>query len=143
MQLILGGSEYERLAVEVRGYSYPGATDAGDGNWLTCMVSIAAGGFRGTVDCSLRTEDFVAFESALLRLGENPRGAAEFSTMEGQLSLLITGDGLGHFEIRGEVADQPGVGNSLRWRLEVDQTQLAGTLRQVQAVTECLPVRGV
>jgi len=62
MQLTLGGRGFERLAVDVRGYSCPGATDADDANWWNCKVSVAAGGFRGSVECSLRAEDFAAFE---------------------------------------------------------------------------------
>lgn len=142
MQFTIGGREHERLTVGVLGYSRPEATNASDGNWLDCRVSIAAGGFRGSVTCSLRAEDSAAFEVGLQKLEEHPRASAEFRTTEEQLSLLFTGDGLGHFEIRGEVVDQPGSGNSLRWRQEVDQTQLADTLKQVQAITACWPVRG-
>ena len=39
-------------------------------------------------------------------------GSAEFATMEGQLSLRLVGDGKGHIELRGELADQTGIGNA-------------------------------
>jgi len=139
----LGGSQFERVAIEVRGYSYPAQTDSDDGNWLNCKVSVAVGSFRGSAECSLRAEDFSSLERDLIRLLEEPRGSAEFTTVETQLAFRLEGDGLGHFEVSGELFDQPGIGNCLRWRIEVDQTQIAAALDQVRAITAAVPVRGV
>ncbi|MFG0320089.1 MAG: hypothetical protein ACF8XB_22645 [Planctomycetota bacterium JB042] len=141
--VVFGGTEFERFAIEVRGYSYPTRTDESDGNWLNCRASVAAGGFRGSVECSLRAEDFEALERSLSKLLDEPRGRAEFTTDEEQVAFRIEGDGLGHFEVHGEVVEQPGVGNRLRWRIEVDRSQVAAALRQVRAIKAAVPVRRV
>ena len=111
--LSFGGAEFERFTIAVRGYSYPTRTDEDDGNWLNCKASVAVGGFRGSAECSLRAEEFEALESDLVRLLADPRGSAEYTTLEGQVAFTMQGDGLGHFEIRGELWDQPGIGNCL------------------------------
>ena len=83
----------------------------------------------------------VAFLAQLRPLHETLRGTAEFSTLEEQLHLRVTGDGKGHMELVGEVADQPGIGNRLHFTLHFDQSQLAASIRELERVTAESPVR--
>jgi hypothetical protein len=138
----VGGQEHEYLAISIVGRSYPTCRDYWDGNWLNAVVSLAAGGFRGKIDPYLRAEEFVAFRDELLRLAQLPTAVAHFSTMEEWLSIELSGDRLGHIELKCEIRDQPGIGNTLRFRLALDQTDLQAMLAQVQAAVLEFPVVG-
>ena len=138
------GKESEQIEIVVHGYERPDSTDYYDANWLSCEVSVAVGKFRGETRCALWTVDFHSFAKSLRELESNLAGSAEFTTMEEQLTLSLKGDGLGHFELVGEVIDRPGRGNGncLRWRFDVDQVQLDDFRRQIQRVVSTFPVRG-
>jgi hypothetical protein len=55
----IGSARDEHLQVKV--ISLPAAEDYWDGNWLTCEVRIAAGGFRGKFQSNLRTDELERF----------------------------------------------------------------------------------
>ena len=142
LQLVIGGEEHDRLVVEVLGRERPEAFDADDGNWIDARVSVAAGAFRGEVACCLRAEDFAAFLSQVRLLLVQPHGTARFSTMEDQLAFAITGDGRGHFDVRGHLMDAAGIGNRLAWSLASDQSHLPRIITTLSAISTSYGVRG-
>ena len=115
--------------------------DYHDDNWLTVQIRVAVGGFRGNVDAAILTHELAAFLTQLRLLHESLRGAAEFTTLEEQLHLRLAGDGKGHIELDGEVADQPGIGNRLHFTLNFDQSQLGASIRELENVVFDFPVR--
>jgi hypothetical protein len=141
MTFSFGQSHHERIEVEVLRYERQPVGEYHDDNWLTVQVRVCAGGFRGTVDGAFITEEFVAFLTQLRHLHQSLSGTAEFTTMEGQLHLRLTGDGKGHIEFVGEVADQPGIGNRLHFTLHFDQSQLGASIHELERVTSQFPVR--
>src|SRR5207245_2813088 len=110
MTFSFGQPEQERIEVDVLSYERAQVGEYHDDNWLVSQVRVCAGGFRGTVDAAFITEELVAFLAQLRPLYESLSGTAEFPTLEEQLYLRLTGDGKGHIELVGEVADQPGIG---------------------------------
>ena len=56
--------------------------------------------------------------------------------------MTIEGDGRGHFVARCEARDQPGTGNTLRFELRFDQTELPPVLASLDAVLAAFPVKG-
>jgi hypothetical protein len=143
MKFSFGQSEHERIEVEVVRYERPAAGEYYDDNWLTTQIRVRAGGFRGQVDAAVLTGELGAFLTALRPLYETLRGSAEFSTMEQQLRLRLTGDGKGHIELNGEVLDHPGIGNRLHFTLQLDQSQLGASIHELEKVTAEFPVRAV
>ena len=136
-----GQSEQERIEVDVQHYERAPVGEYYDDNWLTTQVRVRAGGFRGNVDAAILTVELVAFVARLRQLHNTLHGAADFSTLEEQLHLRVTGDGKGHMELVGDVADQPGIGNRLHFRLQFDQSQLEESIRELERVTSAFPVR--
>src|SRR5581483_2142515 len=102
--------------------AYPDAQDYWDGNWLRSEIEVVVGGFRGWVAELLRAEELVEFGDQLARLLDTFQGTAEFRTMEQWLALTITSDRRGHLTLSGELRDEPGLGNTLSFPLEYDQT---------------------
>ena len=62
--------------------------------------------------------------------------------MEHWLTLSILGDGIGHFSVDCAACDQPGTGNTLRFKLAFDQTELPAMLRDLDELLRLFPVRG-
>jgi hypothetical protein len=137
----LGGSEHERVEVTVSGYERQPSGDYHDDNWLTVEVSLAVGGFRGRFQASFLTAELTEFRDQLAALNTSLKGEAKLVTMETQLLLSLSGNGRGGILLKGEAWDQPGIGNCLAFGLDIDQTHLANTLQELDAIIERFPVR--
>jgi hypothetical protein len=136
-----GYSEQERIEVDVLRYERAPVGEYHDDNWLAVEIRVRAGGFRGNAAAAILTGELVGFASQLRPLFETSSGSAEFATMEGQLSLRLVGDGKGHIELRGEIADQAGVGNLLHFTLQFDRSQLGASIQELERVISQFPVR--
>jgi len=141
MMFSFGHSEQERIEVEVHGYERAAVGEYYDDNWLTVEIRVRAGGFRGKASATIITAELTKFLSELRPLYQALSSTAEFTTMEEQLSLRLVGDGKGHIELHGEVADQPGIGNRLHFTLRFDQSQLGASIHDLEQVTLQFPER--
>ena len=141
MTFAFGHSEQERIEVDVNGYERAPVDEFWDDNWLRVDIRIRAGGFRGKALATILTWELTQFLSDLRPLVETMGGSAEFTTIEEQLSLRLTGDGKRHVELSGEVSDQSGIGNRLQFTFQFDQTQLRASIRELERVTLEFPVR--
>jgi hypothetical protein len=141
MKFSFGDLEHKSLEVDILAYERAPVGEYYDDNWLTSQIRVRAGGFRGQIDAAILTSELAGFLAQLRLLCETLSGKAEFSTLEEQLQLTLTGDGKGHIHLTGHVADQPGIGNRLLFTLNFDQTQLAESMRQLHGITEAFPVR--
>jgi hypothetical protein len=143
MMFSFGQSQHERIEVNVLGYERLPVGDYHDDNWLTVEISVLAGGFRGNVKAAILTGELAEFHAQLRLLHQNLSGTAKFTTLEEQLHLRLTGEGKGHVELSGEVADQAGarIGNQLHFKLQFDQSQLGTSVRELERVTSEFPVR--
>jgi hypothetical protein len=137
----LGGEENNRVQVQVHGYERPPVGEYYDDNWVRVSVFVAVGAFSGQFDAAFLTSDFVAFRDELLSLHASLQGKAVFSTMEDQLSLALTGNGLGGIEVKGVAIDAPGVGNQLEFELALDQSYLPAVLGDLDEILAEFPPR--
>jgi hypothetical protein len=138
-----GQSERERIEIDVLDYERKPVGEYYDDNWLNVEIRIHAGGFRGKVAATILTGELEKFLSELKPLYEKLIGDAKFTTMEEQLGLRLSGDGKGHIELRGEIADQAGIGNRLFFNLRFDQSQLKKSISELELITETFPVRSI
>jgi hypothetical protein len=142
--VIFGGSQHERLEILVAGYERPTDNDNYyDANWLTVKVKVAAGGFRGGFDAAFLTAELDDLREKLKKLYDSLKGKTKWETMEGQLELILQGNGLGGIELLGDALDQAGIGNHLSFKLSFDQTQLAQSLSQLDELMSEYPIRDV
>ena len=139
-----GGSHHERLEIVVAGYERPGDNNNyHDANWLTVQVNVAAGGFRGSFDAAFLTAEMEDLCKKLKELYASLKGSREWETMEGQLRLAFQGNGLGGIELKCDARDQAGIGNLLSFELDLDQTQLAQSISQLDDLMSTFPIRDV
>ena len=137
----IGRDDSEYLSVKILGRSNA-AQDYWDGNWVNVDIEIDAGCFRGRCSAYLRAEELKDFHDAIARLYSFDSKEAKFKTMEEQLSINISGDGLGHFTADCEAVDQVGIGNRLNFTLFFDQTEIPTILKGLEVVVKEYPVIG-
>lgn len=118
------------------------STDYWDGNWLNTEVTIKVGGFRGHVGGYLRTDEFATFREEVTALYSTLSGSATFRTMEEWLLIEMIGDGKGHITAEGSLIDNPGIGNTVRFKLELDQTFLPSLLEELNTLIDRYPIIG-
>lgn len=141
MKVTLAADEGDQVVVDVGGREH-GTDDYWDGNWLSCRVAVRARRFHGAFDASLRAEEFVQMRDGVRACMNDSRGEFEFKTMEGQLSIVAKGDGLGHFEAECSANDAAGWGNLLTFKLKFDQTCLPTLFAELDALVKAYPVVG-
>ena len=138
----IGSSNREHVVVSPSRRELANYEDRWDGNWVYATVRIAARAFGGEFEAQLRTEDFVRFRDALRPLDADLEGRATFATMETWLRIEIEGDGKGHFHAKCSAIDEPGLGNTLTFGVDFDQTELPDILRGLDAICVSFPVVG-
>ena len=141
MEFTIGQSEHENVVIDVAGYERAPVGEWYDDNWLRTQIRVATGGFRGTVSAAILTLDLIGFAKELKALVKNLSGAAEFTTLEEQLSMRVLCDKTGHVTLHGDIVDQPGIGNRLQFTLNLDQSELERSIRQLDAVIVTFPER--
>jgi hypothetical protein len=129
------------VRIDVVGRMHPQASDSGDGHWLVSPVTLAVGGFTGTVAAGLRVEELVRFREGLEHLVEHRSGTAVLNSMEEWLSLAVVYEPSGVLSVSGAAADQPGIGNTLRFTLPpIEADRLPALVRALRAAEAAYPV---
>ncbi len=142
MKFSIGGAEKERLEVCIQGYSCQEYDNVSDANWLSATASISAGSYKGSISLMVLAPELTEFYSQVSTLYETLIGDAVFNTLEDQLSIRLSGDGIGHIHVEGYIKDEVGVGyNKLVYELSIDQTELKTVANQLRKVLSAYPVR--
>jgi hypothetical protein len=139
--IAFGAEEYERVEITIFGYERAASGDYHDDNWLSVEVSVNCGAFHGKFPAAFLTRELESFHAQLTLLYQTLTGSARFETLEGQLELEATGNGLGRIKISGEARDQAGIGNKLIFEIGIDQTQLQTSVQSLAAAMSVFPVR--
>lgn len=130
------------LRVTVLGLSHPNATDDWDRNWINCRFEAKSGGFTGNFEGTLMTTDIESFKQQLKRVYSSLKGTANLESLENYLSIVLTGDGIGHLEARCTLRESNLPLNELTFELEFDQTFLPNIMNQLNNITRTFPITG-
>lgn len=143
-EIHIGGQEHEFLAIQILGRNSPesGIGEYFENNWLECVVSVRAGGFRGDIRSVFLTEDFVRLRDGLRELVDWKEISVDFSTLEGWLALHFSMDEKGGIVLHGDLVDRPLDGNRLRFDLAFDQSYLPPVIADLESAIEAYPVIG-
>ena len=141
-EILIGDAGGQHVLIRPLGRSQPGLFDYWDANWIACEVQVAAGGFVGKFSADLRSEEFQSFLEEVEALSRSLEGTATFATMEGQITLSLTGDGQGHVRVQADALDVPGIGNRLHFGFEIDQTYLPQVCQELESLLVAFPVIG-
>lgn len=123
-RLDLGPESGDHLSVRVLRRLHPRAVGA-DAGWLVCPVHVHVGGFSGDVAVSLRVEELHRFGEALRAVGSGVRRSAVLESVEQWIDVTVTREADGTLTAAGQLADEPGSGSRLRFRITgLDPTAL-------------------
>jgi hypothetical protein len=100
-EVIIGNKAADHLSIKGMSAAGANSSDYWGGNWVTCEVSIVAGGFRGKTQASLRREEFSRLLKQLEPIYTNLEGTPRYRSMEEWLDFEIKGDGRGHLTAKG------------------------------------------
>ncbi len=139
--ILIGDPGAAHVLIRPLSRSHPGLFDDRDESWIDCDVLITTGAFTGNVRAGLRPEEFAAFLDAASGLAQTAEGSARLTTLEGQLSLSLIGDGRGDIRVSGEATHEPGIGNRLLFVFEIDRTSLPAVCESLAHVLAAFPVR--
>ncbi len=130
MQITIVGNGRETLVL-----GFPQELSSGEDVydcWNQVDACVSAGAWQGSViQANLLTAEIKPFLNGLCRIIANLEGEVTLKSMESWIDLRIYGDGLGHFQIEGEIRDDP-IGNNFRFNFSTDQTYLADLLKRIE-----------
>lgn len=131
------------MTLRVSAYEFPEKVSGTDANWLTGEVELTAGSsgaFSARHSVFLLTDELASFRNKLRELVESMNGSATLNHLESQLGATVElRDGRGN--LTAVVREH--VGSELRvHQCETDQSYLAQTLRELDALLNEFPVRG-
>lgn len=130
------------LRVEILQRSRPGCAAYWDGNWLDARVRAEIPGFSVACPLSIRSDEIGAFLRELKALYETLKGQARFRTLEDALLIDLQSDRRGHLELTARVRYPVGIGATLEFALEMDQTYLPAVIKQIEEIMLRYPVVG-
>ena len=102
----------------------PRSLDDVEAGWLVCPVHVHVGGFSGDVAITLRIEELHRFGEALAAVRSGSRRSAVLESVEQWIDLTVVREADGSLTASGHLADDPGTGSRLRFRI-VDLHELA------------------
>jgi hypothetical protein len=132
-EIHLGGECAEFLHIILR------EVDSWDEKWLQVEVRVVVGGFRASVAGEICSDDLARFEQQLSHLHDSLSGTAELTTVEDWFLVKACGDGRGHISFDCLLMDQVGIGNTLTFRLSLDQTFTRATLADIRRALKEFP----
>ncbi len=125
------------LKIEPIKLMFPDSESERDRNMILAQIVIRVGGFQGNYNAEIMTTDFEQFKQELSWLYNDLKGSATFNCIERYLTMIVVGDGLGHFTVDCIAVDTPGIyGNELRFQMHFDQTQINGLVSQLDLITK-------
>ena len=142
-EILIGNPEAQQVLIRPLFRSQPDLFDVKDGNWIDCELQVAAGGFRGSLRADLRSEEFQSFLEEMEALKRAVEGTATLSTLDGQITLALTADGVGAVRVTGEAIDAKEDGNRLQFSFEIDQTEVPAICQSLSNLLAAFPVIGV
>ena len=142
MEFLIGSRASDFLSVKPVEREHPDASDFWDGNWLITEIEIAVGAFRARYVANLRVDELLRLRDQMSALPCTLDGQAELRSLEDWLQVSIQGDDLGHFQVDCQAKDAAGIGNTLKFALGFDQTELSGMLDELEQIIEKFPLLG-
>jgi hypothetical protein len=141
MRFSIGNLHSGRIEIQILRYERDASGCIYDDNWLSVIVDLSFGGFKGCFDAAFLTMDLKSFLTEAEKLYSSLKGTAKFDSMEGQLVFTLEGNGRGGISLNGIALDQVGTGHELKFFAELDQTELEVSLIELRKVVNEFPVR--
>ena len=142
--VVIGGKGADHIEITVKGRPYADAQHADDQSWLIGDISFKLGSFRGRISSAyLRTGELLGFLRDLEQMNESLAGTAHLDAIEQWVDLTIEMRSRGALHVEGELVDNPGLGNRLRFQIDdLDQSYLPLMIQSLRAVEAAVLMTG-
>lgn len=141
--LRIAGNNGEYVSIQVKTYEHADANNSDDANWLVVRTVVDCGDFRGHVETSFRTYDFVIFLSCFEKLSRSEVRKVSFSTMEDSLEFSIEMDNMGRTQVVGYLRDVRRENVELSFAFDADQSYFPSISMALSEIVTTFPVRNV
>ncbi|MCE5308023.1 MAG: hypothetical protein LLG20_10305 [Acidobacteriales bacterium] len=123
--IVIGKVGAEHVAVNI--------TDRNSEGWLSGTLEVRAGAWSGCCGVWFHQGELRQFASEVDRPYKDLVGTAQFTPMEPYLELKFTGNGRGLISVEGKAQDLLSEDIYLRFKLELDQTDLPAIASALKA----------
>lgn len=136
MEFILkGGADYLKLSL-LEVFGYPDSTFYWGGFDARFGIEIKSRGFSVKSELFISTGQLFELNKKLLDVYENLTGQVFFESYEGNLTLQLSLDKLGHVSISGHFSEQNEWKNGLHFEFQSDQSYFKKTLSELHDIVE-------
>ena len=104
--------------------------------WLESIVGFDNDGFAVRFQISLMLNDLYPFLSQLELLNDSLKGRAVLSTIEHNVNLIFSTDGLGHISINGTLRHPNNYDLKMSFVIQTDQTLLPSLISECNQILE-------
>ena len=127
----------------IHGRQFPELYDYDDGNWLRATAHCGASGASIWADGAIvMVTDIFGFGAGCEAMLRGEASLAVLDPCEPELRVLLeTADRLGHIRAQVEITPDH-LSQSHKMEFQIDQSYLAGIIRQCSAILRDYPVRG-
>src|SRR5689334_12197953 len=102
--------------------------------WLEALVKFDQNGFSARFPISLMLNDLYAFCDQLTSFSNTLKGYATFATIEDNVNLIFSTDGLGHITVNGKISHTSDSELKTLFTLQTDQTFLSPLLIECNSI---------
>jgi hypothetical protein len=110
-----------------------------DVEWLNAEADFQLNGFTARFDFSLRLGELISFYEELHVFHTTLKGSAHLESIEDNVNLVLTTDGLGHVSIEGILRDTSYKINT-KFSMDTDQTYLNDIINDCREILDTLGV---
>jgi len=142
LDINIKGLDGELLKITVVDYSHPDAVDFWDGNWLACKLILRIKGFNADFIFDLRVDEVESFLVELEQFNLNLKGKANLENMEEVIKLNLSVNKTGMLKWEGRLLYPAGIGSTLEFTYESDQSFLPGLITELKNVLKRYPIKG-
>jgi len=142
LDINIKGLDGELLKITVIDYSHPDAVDFWDGNWLSCRLELNIKGFNADFLFDLRVDEIESFLMELDQLNLNLKGKANLENMEEVIKLKLNVCKTGKLKWEGRLLYPAGIGSTLVFEYDSDQTFLPAIIKELKNVLKRYPMKG-
>lgn len=107
-------------------------TDQLDEYWFIGTLEVSVGPWNGCCKASFRRGELRGFAAKVEGLYKDLTGTAELATTEPYLEIKLSGDGKGHFEVKGRARESFTDEAYLAFDFAIDQTELPAIARDLR-----------
>jgi hypothetical protein len=142
--VLLGTAAGDHVALRIVARAEQSVRDFWDTNWLSSVVEVSVGGFRGKNGAAwIRAEELLKFRKQLERMSARQIFEAELLPLEPHLQLRLRPEpDSDRIAVLGTLADRVGSGCTLTFRFLLEGSLLETLIAQLRAVEEEFPTAG-